>query len=47
MVTGDHPITAQAIATQVNIIDKNVKVADLTKDSHKYDDVINAYKSVT
>ncbi|CAD5207829.1 unnamed protein product [Bursaphelenchus okinawaensis] len=44
MVTGDHPITAKAIAQQVHIFNKDFKVAHLIEDSDSYDDVINAYE---
>lgn len=44
MVTGDHPITARAIATQVHIIDEEAEVALLLEDNHKFTDVIDRPK---
>ncbi|TKR77554.1 hypothetical protein L596_018504 [Steinernema carpocapsae] len=35
MVTGDHPITAKAIARGVHIFDEHIEIQDLLEDHHK------------
>uniref|UniRef100_A0AC34R9W0 Cation-transporting P-type ATPase C-terminal domain-containing protein n=1 Tax=Panagrolaimus sp. JU765 TaxID=591449 RepID=A0AC34R9W0_9BILA len=47
MVTGDHPITAEAIAKQVHIFDDDADVIRLVDDKINFNDVVNNENSET